>query len=208
LPEKISDHNINLACFAAAIVLQHDQSAREILAALRDAGIEREAVREAILQTYLFDGYPTALEGMILLSELWQGEPEPVESGDFNNWNDWYVRGKKLYERIYGDVAETLLERAHEVSPELANWMIVEGYGKVLSRNVLDIKTREIIIIAVLVVKNRPRQLHSHIRGALRVGVSKQELLQLFDTLQSRFDPPSFENSKSLLHQIIKEIRN
>ena len=63
--------------------------------------------------------------------------------------------------------------------------MIVEGYGKVLSRPGLDIATRELAIVAFLTVDNRPKQLMSHIRGALRVGVTTAQIGATIDDLQT-----------------------
>ena len=59
---------------AASIVLQNEYEAISIIKEMRENGYNREALREAILQTYLFDGYPTALEGAILLNETWPEE--------------------------------------------------------------------------------------------------------------------------------------
>ena len=58
------------------------------------------------------------------------------------------------------------------MAPEIFRWMIVEGYGKVLSRPEVDIVDRELSIVAFLMVENHKRQLHSHIRGAINAGSS------------------------------------
>ena len=49
--------------------------------------------------------------------------------------------------------------------------MIVEGYGKVLSRPALDLPRRELCIVAACAASKQDRQLHSHLHGALNVGV-------------------------------------
>jgi len=60
--------------------------------------------------------------------------------------------------------------------PELAEWILEDGYGKVLSRPVLSIRERELIVVAVLSALRLPLQLESHVRGALRVGATKGEV--------------------------------
>ncbi len=178
-------NNCLLGTLCASLVLQRDDTAVDIIQTLQTNGVERETVREAILQVYLFDGYPTALEGITLLHTIWPGDAVPIENGSFTDWEIWETRGTTLYRTIYGDVADKLMGRANEISPELSRWMIVEGYGKVLSRARLDIVTREIINVAVLVIKQRERQLTSHLRGALRVGAAEKELLELFDSIDA-----------------------
>ena len=51
--------------------------------------------------------------------------------------------------------------------------MIVEGYGKVLSRPALDLARRELCIVAACAASRQERQLHSHLHGALHAGASK-----------------------------------
>ncbi len=210
------DGALDLACLTAALVLGREETAAALIDRLRgdredaDRGatsraeppLTREAVREAILQTYLFDGYPTALEGLSLLAHHWPGTPEPVESGDHAQWKEWCARGESLYARIYGDVGVRLQERARELSPELARWMVVEGYGKVLSRPGLDLATRELAIIAVLAVKRRPRQLHSHLRGALRIGVTRERIERLLSVLDRELTPPDLDEARALLARL------
>jgi 4-carboxymuconolactone decarboxylase len=190
---------IGLGCLAASLVLQKEEEARRLITDLRLA-LDREMLREAILQTYLFDGYPTALEGMGLLADVWPEDPRPIETGEFSDWERWRNRGNDLYRRIYGEgVAERLQQRAFQLSPELARWMIVEGYGKVLGRGVLELADRELIIIALLTVKRRPRQLHSHLRGAIRLGVPRETIRELWAELRRMLSPAGLEEAESIL---------
>jgi 4-carboxymuconolactone decarboxylase len=50
--------------------------------------------------------------------------------------------------------------------------MIVEGYGKVLSRPQLELRIRELCIVAACAAAGQDRQLHSHLHGALHAGAS------------------------------------
>jgi 4-carboxymuconolactone decarboxylase len=65
-----------------------------------------------------------------------------------------------------------MIGRMRGYHPELADWILEEGYGRVLSRPVLSIRERELIVVAVLSALRLPRQLESHERGALRVGAT------------------------------------
>ncbi len=51
-----------------------------------------------------------------------------------------------------------------------------KGYGKVLGRPGLDLATRELCIVALLAVLRTPRQLYSHLRGALNAGAPPPEM--------------------------------
>jgi 4-carboxymuconolactone decarboxylase len=54
--------------------------------------------------------------------------------------------------------------------------MATGGYGRVIGRPGLDLVTRELCLAALLAVWNVPRQLHSHLRGALNVGATVEEV--------------------------------
>ncbi len=50
--------------------------------------------------------------------------------------------------------------------------MITEGYGRTLGRAGLDLMRRELCTVAQTAVLETPRQLHSHLRGALNAGAT------------------------------------
>ena len=77
---------------------------------------------------------------------------------------------------MYGGQYERLRRNVRDLHPDLERWMVVEGYGKVLGRPGLDLATRELCIAALLAVLNTPRQLYSHLRGALNAGASPEEV--------------------------------
>jgi 4-carboxymuconolactone decarboxylase len=60
--------------------------------------------------------------------------------------------------------------------PELADWILEDGYGRVLSRPVLTVVERELLVVAVLATLNVPAQLKSHQYGALRVGATEPQV--------------------------------
>ena len=144
-----------------------------------------EKIREAVIQIYLFDGYPSALEGLMILKRVLSEKavPPPAEALDADTLEKWLVRGKAACKAIYRDSFEKLWENVRGLSPDLAQWMIVEGYGKVLSRGGLDLQTREMVNIAILAVKGYPRQLHSHLRGAVNVSVPMEVIDELLREL-------------------------
>ena len=52
------------------------------------------------------------------------------------------------------------------------------AFGEIWSRPGLDLKTRRIMVIAMLTAMGRERQLRSHIAGALAQGLSREEILE------------------------------
>jgi 4-carboxymuconolactone decarboxylase len=130
-------------------------------------------VEEVILQSYLFLGYPAALNGFGLWREISEMEAGPSASDPPASWED---RGERVCQIVYGGQYGRLRENVRAMHPDMERWMVVEGYGKVLGRPGLDLATRELCIVALLAVLGAPRQLYSHLRGALNAGASLEEV--------------------------------
>ncbi len=131
-----------------------------------------EAVEEALLQSYLFLGYPAALNAFAVWREI-SGEPAPEPSTESGSWEE---RGAAVCRTVYGGQYEGLRENVRRLHPDLERWMVNEGYGKVLGRSGLPLATRELCIAAQLAVLDAPRQLYSHLRGSLNAGASEAQV--------------------------------
>ncbi len=129
------------------------------------------AVEEAILQSYLFLGYPVALNAMARWRAL-SSVPRPERAEiDRRTWMD---RGEAVCALVYGGQYERLRANVRSLHPDMEHWMVEEGYGKVLGRPGLSLLERELCIVALLAVLDVPRQLYSHLRGALNLGGSEE----------------------------------
>ncbi len=126
-------------------------------------------VEELLLQLYLFAGFPRALNA----SREWRrSHPDIIAPLDNRTTEEWRLDGERTCARVYGSMYDRLRLNIRELHPLLDDWMISEGYGKVLSRPGLDLGRRELCIVAACAAANQDRQLHSHLRGALNVGVA------------------------------------
>lgn len=137
-------------------------------------------VEEALLQSYLFLGYPTALNAIAAwrrhsgYSSPPGGEDEP---------GSWASRGEAVCRRVYGSAYPSLRANIAELRPEMDRWMVEEGYGKVLARPGLALWRRECCIVALLAVLGAGPQLRSHLRGALRTGTSVDTVSEVLSTI-------------------------
>lgn len=117
----------------------------------------------------LHAGWPAALEGTRLLAESWPGRARSRERGGTRTWRR---QGEALCRRVYDASYEPLMRNVRALHPDLATWMVEEGYGRVLSRGGLDGGARELVAVAVLAAGAWERQLTSHLLGAARLGAA------------------------------------
>jgi 4-carboxymuconolactone decarboxylase len=163
----------------AAIVTAGDEAA--IGSAMRHVGNDVPVawIEELVLQTCLFAGFPRALNAMREWRRVHAGEaagPSPVA-------DDWRLRGEATCAKVYGGMYERLRENVRALHPALDEWMVVDGYGKVLSRTALDLPRRELCIVAACAASGQDRQLHSHLHGALNAGVAPGVVSGVVDAL-------------------------
>ncbi len=156
----------------SATLAARDEAAldRALIRAEREASAV--AVEETILQSYLFLGYPAALNAFGRWRAL-TGREAGAPTADHAVWAE---RGARVCQSVYGGQYEGLRANVGRLHPDMERWMVEEGYGKVLGREGLDLPTRELCIVALLAVLDVPRQLYSHLRGALNVGASEAEI--------------------------------
>ena len=129
---------------------------------------------EALLQCYLFVGYPVALQALGMWRErTGNAAPSKPRADDCRKRK---TRGEQVCETVYAGQYGKLRENIAKLHPDMERWMLEDGYGKVLSRPGLDLKTRELCIIGVLVGLDAPQQLYSHLRGALNAGATPEEV--------------------------------
>ena len=176
----LDDATRALVRLSAIITAGTEQAVREGLAQLAPM-IPSVWVEELLLQTYLFAGFPRALNATREWRRL--APSAPVGDGSAGDVEDWRRDGERTCAAVYGPMYERLRENIRGLHPLLDDWMITEGYGKVLSRPALDLPRRELCIVAACAAAGQERQLHSHLHGAVNVGVAPAAIEQALDAI-------------------------
>jgi len=97
-----------------------------------------------------------------------------------------YRRGRKLFERLYGEAGADVLRLLSETAPHLADNILEFVFGEIFSRPELDLRTRELATVAALTaLGNAPKQLRGHIQGALNAGCTQQEILEVIGQMSA-----------------------
>ncbi len=137
------------------------------------SNVKLKRIEEAILQCYLFAGFPAVIEGFKVLREIRNDNHRKSKKYDVNKFR---ADGIKACRKVYGKNFNKLVQNIKSLHPELFDWMIIEGYGKVLSRDVISLKEREILNVSILTSLGWKNQLHSHIKGAINTGAKREEV--------------------------------
>ena len=91
-----------------------------------------------------------------------------------------YVRGLKKLHEIDGAAGQRVIDALAPIAPDFARYLIEFPFGDIYSRPNLDLKSREIAVVAALTAMgNATPQLKVHVQGALNVGCSRDEIIEV-----------------------------
>jgi len=91
-----------------------------------------------------------------------------------------YDCGLATLQAIFGPGIESALKGLAATSPELVRCLVEFPFGDIYPRPRLNLKTREMLTVAALTVLGYPQaELKDHIRGALNVGCTRDEILEI-----------------------------
>ena len=96
--------------------------------------------------------------------------------------NDKYKKGIKLLNTLHGShTGEAIFNEFAEICPKMAEMTIEIVFGDILQRQQqLDLKTRELTIIASLVTLGHSiAQVKAHSEAALQAGATKEEIVEV-----------------------------
>ncbi|TAL90857.1 MAG: carboxymuconolactone decarboxylase family protein [Rhodanobacter sp.] len=94
--------------------------------------------------------------------------------------NERYLRGWAKLKEVDGQAGENVIESLRDIAPDFARLLIEFPFGDIYSRPGLDLKTRELAVVAALTAMgNAAPQLKVHIHGARNVGCTEREIVEV-----------------------------
>lgn len=91
-----------------------------------------------------------------------------------------YENGLAMLKLIDGSAGEKVVESLQDIAPDFATYLIEFPFGDIYSRPGLDLKSREIAVVAALTALGTAQpQLKVHLAAALNVGCSREEITEI-----------------------------
>jgi 4-carboxymuconolactone decarboxylase len=177
-----------LVRIATATATGDEATLRERMIAARAADVPAGWVEELLLQSFLNVGYPLALVAFGVWREVAGPPKETGESIAHPEWERWTERGVKACAEVYGRTYHKLLVNLRALHPAIEPLVVVDAYGKILSRPGLDTKRRELCTLAAIAMLRADRQLHAHMRGALNTGSTREEVESVLALVEADLD--------------------
>jgi 4-carboxymuconolactone decarboxylase len=122
------------------------------------------------------------------------------------NTQDRYQRGWEKLKEVDGEAGERVVDSLKDIAPDFARLLIEFPFGDIYSRPGLDLKSREIAVVAALTaLGNAVPQLKVHIHGALNVGCTRQEVIEVIMQMAVYAGFPSALNGLFAAKEVFKE---
>jgi 4-carboxymuconolactone decarboxylase len=119
-----------------------------------------------------------------------------------------YVEGLNIRRRWLGKAyVDKAFRDADDFTIDLQHFITEHGWGASWARGVLPMKTRSMLNLAMISALNRPHELELHLRAALRNGVTKQEIKEIFLHVAVYCGAPAALDSFRIAKRVLAELR-
>ncbi|GIM51015.1 hypothetical protein CAPN004_00450 [Capnocytophaga cynodegmi] len=122
------------------------------------------------------------------------------------NHSERFKRGWKKLKEIDGEAGKKVIDNLKDIAPDLGTYIIEYSFGDIYSRKGLDLKSKEIAVIAALTAMgNAQPQLKVHLNGALNTGSSINEVIEVILQMSSYAGFPKAINAMNALKEVLEE---
>lgn len=121
--------------------------------------------------------------------------------------SDRYRRGVDIAERLAASkLAHFVDSGVAEVAPDFARMIIEFAFGDLYSRDALDLRSRELVAIAVLAASGKAGpQLRTHVESAASVGITKAEVTEILMQISLYAGVPASLNALADCHDLLTD---
>lgn len=129
--------------------------------------------------------------------------PDP----EHDEHSEIYQRGMSEIRKQLGPMADSYIESIKALAPEFAWVNVTFPFAELYTRDVLDLKTRELCTVAALTVQGFSLpELKLHIKAALRCGASREEVVEVITQMIAYCGFPAATNALMTAKGIFNEL--
>jgi 4-carboxymuconolactone decarboxylase len=117
-----------------------------------------------------------------------------------------FERGWQKLREIDGEQGERVIAAMQDIAPDFGRYLIEFPFGDIYSRPQLDLMSRELGVVAALTAMGTAQpQLAVHIHGALNVGWTEQEVVEIMMQMAVYAGFPAAINGLLLAKQVFAQ---
>lgn len=129
-------------------------------------------------------------------------EPNPHDEASAE-----YQRGMAEIRKQLGPMADGYIRRIKAMAPEFAWVNVTFPFGELYTREVIDLKTREMCTVAALTVQGFSLpELKLHVKAALRCGATRGEIAEIITQMIAYAGFPAATNALMTMQEAFDEV--
>ena len=118
-----------------------------------------------------------------------------------------FEKGLQVRKEVLGaEYVEKSIAGADEFTRTMAEWSTAYCWGALWSREGFDRRSRSIVNLAAISVLNRPHELKLHVKAALKNGVTRDEIREIFLQIAVYAGVPAGIDSFRIAKEAFKEL--
>lgn len=178
-----------------------------------DNGMTVNEVKEVLVHTYAYNGFPRALRGLqTLVTVLDERKTKGIkdnwgrESSPVTDIRSKYERGRDILAEISGVPVDAPKANYAVLAPEIEVFLKEHLFADLFERNVLTYAERELATVAVITVlgKGVEPMLRSHMNIAMNVGITIDQLRNLFVIVERNIGCNEADAGRLVLNELLQ----
>ena len=181
---------------------------RNALAQALDDKVAINAIKEVLVQTYAYAGFPRSLNALSALMDVVNKRREAGIKDEQGKDASSFHTDKTMLEVGIGIqtklVGQPVTGPLFEFAPAIDQFLKSHLFGDIFVRDNLDYKTREVATIAMLAaLQGAQSQLKSHYQMGTNTGLEKKDLQEIVTILEAKVCPEVGKHASGVLDSFL-----
>lgn len=171
-----------------------------------NTGVTPVQVKEILYQSVPYVGIAKVIDFIYTTNEIFteRGIELPLEKQSTTSTETRMEKGLAKQKEIFGDRIDDMYKNSPADLLHIQKFLSANCFGDYITRNGLDVKTREMITFSFLIALGGTEgQIKGHIQGNANVGNSRQTLIDLITQLLPYVGYPRTLNAINCLNEVL-----
>lgn len=177
-----------------------------------EAGLTVNEIKEALVHTYAYCGFPRSIRGLQTFMEVMderkaKGINDNIgkEASPINETGSKYERGKKILGELTKTPQPETLSGYSAFAPTIDTFLKEHLFADIFEMDVLNYAQRELVTVSVIAaIGNAEPMLKSHLTICLNVGLTPEQLQQYVEVLKSTIGKKEAKSAQKVLDEVLK----
>lgn len=190
------------------VVLTTNQNHKFLARVAREAlalGVKPIEIREALYHVAPYIGFPKVFEALDVVNEVFtaKGIKLPLKNQGTTNDADRFEKGLAFQVNAYGERINKMRDSTPDYQKHLQDDLSAFCFGDTYTRGTLDMKTREMITMAVIgTLGTAEAQYKSHVLGTLEAGATNEEVIGVITVMNPYIGFPRTLNALRIANEV------